>query len=499
MDESLLLGIDVGTTNCKALLFDRAGQPRGAGSVPTPLHRPGPGLAEHDAEELWQAVVAAVRQALAVAGGGRVRGVGVASMAEAGVLLDRAGQPLHPIIAWFDSRTLPQQRWWLEQIGAPATYALTGLTPRPIHGAMKLLWLRDHAPAAYAAAARWLNIADYIAFRLCGAQATDASLAGRTLLFDLAARRWSSELIARAGLRGELLPELAQAGTALGGITAAAAAETGLPAGVAVTVAGHDHICGAFAAGVAAPGDCLDSMGTAESLLLALDRPRLDPALAGVCSCAAHVARGRFCAQRGIPASGAAVEWAARLFAWPQAELPPRAAMLAAAAEAPPGSHGVLFLPGLAPGDRGAWLGLTDAAGPAALARAVYEGLACEWRRMLERIEDATGLRATQVRVIGGGARAELWVQIKADVLGRPLHVLALSESVALGAALLGGLAARLYANEAEALAAVAPSARTVAPDPQRAAFYDRLYREAFLPARAAIEPAHAAIEGLYN
>ncbi|HEU4328985.1 MAG TPA: FGGY family carbohydrate kinase [Roseiflexaceae bacterium] len=499
MDDTLLLGIDVGTTNCKALLFDRAGVQRGAGSVPTPIRRPQPGLAEHDAEELWRAVVAAVRQALRAAGSGRVFGVGVASMAEAGVLLDRAGRPLHPIIAWFDSRTLPQQRWWLEQIGAPATYALTGLMPRAIHGAMKLLWLRDHAPAAYAAAVRWLNIADYIAFRLCGAQATDASLAGRTLLFDLAAHRWSAELVARAGLRLELLPDLARAGAALGGVTPEAAAETGLPAGATVALAGHDHICGAFAAGVSAPGDCLDSMGTAESLLLALDRPRLDPALAGVCSCAAHVARGRFCAQRGIPASGAAVEWAARLLAWPRTDLPPRAAMLAAAAEAPPGSYGALFLPGLAAGDRGAWLGLSDAAGPAALARAVFEGLACEWRRILERIEAATGLRASQVRVIGGGARAGLWVQIKADALGRPLHVLALSESVALGAALLGGLAAGLYANEAEALAAATPAAQIVEPDPQRAAFYDRLYREVFLPARAAVEPAHAAIEGLYN
>ncbi len=499
MDDTLLLGIDVGTTNCKALLFDRAGVQRGAGGVPTPIRRPGPGLAEHDAEELWWAVAAAVRQALAAAGGGRVCGVGVASMAEAGVLLDHTGRSLHPIIAWFDRRTLPQQRWWLEQIGAPATYALTGLTPRAIHGAMKLLWLRDHAPAAYTAAARWLHIADYIAFRLCGVQATDASLAGRALLFDLATRRWSAGLVARAGLRFELLPELVQAGEALGGVTTAAAAETGLPAGAAVALAGHDHICGALAAGVSAPGDCLDSMGTAESLLLALDRPRLDPALVGVCSCAAHVVRGRFCAQRGIPASGAAVEWAAGLLAWPRAGVPPRDAMLAAAAEAPPGSHGALFLPGLAAGDRGAWLGLTDAAGPAALARAVFEGLACEWRRILERIEAATGLRAGQVRVIGGGGRADLWVQIKADVLGRPLHVLALSESVALGAALLGGLAAGVYADEAAMLAAATPAARAVEPDPQRAAFYDRLYHEAFLPARAAVEPAHAAIEGLYN
>jgi xylulokinase len=482
MNDGLLLGLDVGTTNCKAALFDLHGRLRGLGRVPTPVRHPRPNWAEHDPGDLWRAVVAAVRAALAQAGPAPLLGVAVASMAEAGLLLDRAGRPVSPLIAWYDGRVEAQQRWWAAHIPADETYRATGLLPKPIFGALKLLWLRDNAPDAYAAATRWLHAADYIAFRLCGAQATDYSLAGRTLLFDLAARRWSAALIARAGLRADLLPEPLPAGTRLGAVTPEAAAETGIPAGTPVALGGHDHVCGALAAGVRVPGECLDSMGTAEPVFLPLDTPRPGPAAAAVgISFGAHVAGGRFFAMRGVYSSGAAVEWAARLLALPPAA-DRYAAFEAAAAQAPPGSLGVSFLPRLTAGARGAFIGLTGAAGAAELARAVYEGVACEWRRLLEAMEATLDTRAATIRVIGGGARSALWLQIKADVLNRPLDVLAIDESTALGAALLAGLGAGVYRTETEAIAAARPAGRRIAPDTERAAFYARHYREAYLP-----------------
>ena len=491
-----LLGIDVGTTNCKALIFDTAGVQRASASAPTPVRRPRPGWAEHDPEGLWQAVAAVVRQALGQVDPARVRGVAVASMAEAGLLLDAAGRPLHSIIAWYDSRSDEQYRRWREQFGEERFLPIAGNGPNPIFSAFKLQWLRDEAPAAYAAAARWLHVADYIAFRLCGAQATDYSLATRTMLFDLPNLRWSDALIAAAGLRADLLPEALPAGTPIGEVSAAAAAATGLPVGTIVGCGGHDHICGALAAGASQGGIGLDSMGTAEPAFLPLDRLILG-ASAPRCSFSAHVARGKYCAMKGIRSSGAAVAWASRLLDLGVGDAASYERMQAAAAQAPPGSRGVVFLPRLAPIDRGAFVGLTADAGPAELARAIYEGLAYEWRAYLEEIEQATCSRAATIRLIGGGAQNDLWVQIKADVLDRPLHVLDLKESTALGAALLGGLAAGIFHDEAEALAGLRHGVRVFAPDRHNAALYERCFREVYLRLAPALAEAQQAIAEL--
>jgi xylulokinase len=495
VEPDLLLGIDVGTTNCKAVVFDPRGRQLGLGRVPTPCAYPQPNWAEFDAEALWQASAAAVRQALAAIDARRVRAVAVASMGESGVLVDADGQPLCPLIAWYDNRTLTQHRWWLEQVGAAPTFGISGLAPDPIFGVYKLMWLRDNAAEAYAAAQRWLHVADWIAFRLCGVQATDFSLATRTMLLDIRRRAWSDELIGRAGIRASLLPEPLASGTALGGVTRQAADVTGLYPGTLVATGGHDHVCGAFASGIIEAGSCLDSMGTAEAVFLPLDAPLLsDEAARSGLAYGVHVARGRFYALDGLWSGGGALEWALRLLAGPGEGAPDFERMQQAAAVVPPGSLGVYFLPRLTGGGQGAFAGLTGAAGQGALARAVFEGLAYEWRAYLEAMEQALGLRATSIGAIGGGTRSPLWMQIKADVLGRPIQVLEAEESVALGAALLAGLAAGAYASEQEATAASRRIGWVVEPDAARALFYEHRYREGYQPFAQALGALHARL-----
>jgi xylulokinase len=501
MDDALLLGVDVGTTNCKAILFGRSGRQVASAHMPTPTIQPHPNWAEYDPQALWETVAIAIRQVVGRVNPARVRGVAAASMGESGVLLDRHGRPLHRIVAWYDSRTMPQHRWWMEHVDTRESFAIAGIKPDHIYGAFKLMWLRDHAREAYAAAARWLHVADYIAFRLCGAHATDYSLATRTMLLDLKRRCWSDALIKQAGLRRDLLPELVPSGTRLGVVTDAAAAETGLLPGTLVGAGGHDHVCGALAAGIGEAGACLDSMGTAEAVFLTLDMLPLDEAqFRSGCTFGAHVARDKYYTMDGLWSSGAAVEWAKTLLAWPAegaAGEDPLALMETLAAQAPAGSLGVFFLPRLAAGDRGTFVGLTGSAGVAALGRAVYEGLAYEWRRYLEMIESMLDARAQMIKLIGGGTRSALWVQIKADVLGRPLHVLKVGESVALGAALLAGIAAGVYGDEAEALAGLDHDERVVEPDLTRAALYDRCYREVYLHIAPALAHINATIAGL--
>jgi xylulokinase len=493
MREPYLLGIDAGTTNCKAFLFDGAGQTVASASAPTPIRRPQPGWAEHDADDLWQVVAGLVRRIAAGSATRPIAGVAVASMAEAGVLVDAAGRALTPMIAWFDARPAAWCERWIAAHGRDTTYAIAGVAPRPIFGAFKLQWLRDQMPDAYRAAARWLHVADYLAFRLCGVAATDYSLATRSMLLDQRTRCWSDGLIARAGLRRELFATLHPAGTRLGSVSHAAAALTGLPAGTPVGVGGHDHVCGALAAGVVAHGACLDSMGTAESAFVATEAPLLERLTASAeVNLGSHVVRDRWYLMRGVSSAGASIEWAGRLLAG--STEPAHVALERLAGTAAPGAGGALFLPRITGGERGGFIGLSaDAAAPQ-LARAVYEGLACEWRRCLGLHEAALGAAAGSITVIGGGARSALWVQIKADVLGRPLWLPDVSESVALGAALLAGMAAGVYADAAAAMAQIVRRGRTVEPDMALHAMYDERYHRVYVPLHPALLPLHRAL-----
>ncbi len=495
-NEPLLLGVDVGTTSCKAALFDLHGGLHGYGRLPTPTYYPQPNWAEHDPEDLWQAVATVIRQAVSSVDPARVGGVAIASVGEAGVLLDSSGNPTYPIIAWYDSRTVEQYRWWLEKVGTPLTFSITGLTPDPIFSAYKLMWLRDQAPDAYAKAETWLNVADYIAFRLCGSQATDYSMASRTMMLDLTKLSWSDALIERAGIRRDLLPELVESGTQLGAATERAAEETGLTSGTPVGSGGHDHVCGAFAVGVYKPGTCLDSMGTAEPVFMPIEEPRLDeqdPYTGGVLG--AHVVRNRYYAMGVLSTSGRAVEWAAKRLDLPGRERNLYERIETAATSAPPGSLGTFFLPRLAGGNRGAFIGLSDGAGVEAMARAVYEGLAYEWRKSLEAMESALDRRAESIRLIGGGTRSSLLVQIKANVVGRPLRVICEgNDSVALGAALLAGIAADLYTSERDAVTRMSHTERIIDPDPSRTAFYNDCYHEIYLRIAPALADVHKSI-----
>ncbi|MDP9366993.1 MAG: FGGY family carbohydrate kinase, partial [Chloroflexota bacterium] len=263
----LLVGVDVGTTNVKAVVYEPDGGAVAVAVVPTPTHYPRPSWAFYRPDELWAQTVKALREALAkVDDPRRVAGIAITSMGEAGVPVDVAGDPTFDAIAWFDTRTEPQVAWLEREIGREALFATTGLSLQPIWSLCKLLWLRENEPEAFSRTARWLNIADYIAYRLCGVQATDLSLASRTMALDLAHLRWSDDLLGAVGLSRDLLAPLAQSGTRLGNVTAESVRETGLPVGTPVSAGGHDHVCGALAVGVIEPGEVLNSLGTAEAL-----------------------------------------------------------------------------------------------------------------------------------------------------------------------------------------------------------------------------------------
>jgi xylulokinase len=499
-DNPLLLGLDIGTTSIKAILFDPTGQTIAQAGIRTPTHYPQPGWAYYEPDELWQTTIQAIRQVTSqVDDPRRIVSVAVTSFAETGVAVDEAGQPIGPAIAWFDNRTTPQAAWLEETFGADRLFAIAGIALEPIFGLCKLLWLREHAPADFARARRWLNMADYMAFRLCGIPATDFSLASRTLWLDLQQQRWSDEVMAHTQTPPTLLAPLQPSGTRLGPILPEVAAATGLPTSVQVAVGGHDHVCAALALGVTQPGDLLNSMGTAEALFLPLARPLTDPALGRQgYSQGAHVA-GQYYVFGGLYTSGACVDW----FRESMAGGADYATLIAEAAQVPPGSLGAFFLPHLRLANpphqdaqaRGAFIGLRTDVKRGALFRALLEGLCYEFRNSLEPLLQHTGLAdVNRIYATGGGAYNQLLLQLKANILNRPLTVVSVKEATALGAAILGGIGAGIYINLADALGQLRYSQVEVKPLAAEANFYNAAFREVYQPLYETLRPLHHAI-----
>ncbi|MBW3577229.1 MAG: carbohydrate kinase [Actinobacteria bacterium] len=480
MGDALFAGVDVGTTNTKAIVFDLSGRLVAHAAVPTPTDRPRPGWAQHDPEQLWDAAVSTLRAALAeVEDPAAVRGVAVASMAEAGVPLDDRGRPTYDVIAWFDPRTAEQGRRLADAVGAERLAALTGLRPQPIYSVCKLRWLVENEPDAFARTRSWLHVADFIAYRLSGEQATDYSLASRTAALDLNRLTWSEELLAAAEVPASVLASLVWGGTRLGPVTDDAAAATGLPADAAVAAGGHDHVCGALGAAVIDAGRALDSMGTAESILVPTARaPTGGDPLRHRYSGGAHVVADRFYLSGGVHAAGASVDWVLDLLGGGEE----RGRLLAEAADVAPGALGVGFLPDLRGGDgsgvaHGALTGLRPEVGAPTLVRGVLEGLAFAFRNALETVvEHAAHDGHPEVRAVGGGARNDLLLRIKATVLGRPVWRPRIEEATGRGAALLGAVGAGLFPDAATAADSLDVELDEIAPDRDQVDAYQARY-----------------------
>ena len=407
----MLLGLDVGTTRIKAVAVDAAGVERAVASVRTPF-----AVSAHGVDM----DVADLRVALSSVIGGlglareQVAGVGVAGMAESGAPF-RAGRPLAPIIAWHDGRG-EETVASLEGRFGPALARWTGRRVRTVSSLAKLGWLLDHGLPA---PDRWLGVPETALYLLTGAEATEHSLAARTGGYHVTERRFLPDVTAAvaAGGDGGLFPPVRVAGTAMGVVSEDAAAECGIPAGIPVTIAGHDHLAAAAGLG-ARPDDLLNSVGTAETLVRRVDVPP-DVGLALALDLAVTVwpggeAWGVFCS---AARSGVVLGELAAVLGRSPAELD----RLVARGDAAPGS----------PGDRWA-AALADLS-----ARTVAAGA---------RVAELVGPHRRLV-VFGGGSRSGPWLAAKAAAAGVPVVRSPMAEAAARGAALAAGVAAGWWAT----------------------------------------------------
>jgi xylulokinase len=490
-----LVGIDLGSTSLKAVVYGLAGNAVAKASRPTERHHPHPDHPDWAVwlpEQIWGGVCESLREALAALDDPRsIRAVAVTGMGMDGVPMARDGRWLYPFISWHCPRTKPQQEWWLEHIGAEKQFAISGNPVWAINTALRILWMREHEPAILAKTHKWLLIEDFVNCLLCGEFATDYSMASNTLLFDQSTRAYSDALLRLSGIDRGLLADPRPSGTVLGAVTARAAETTGLPKGTPVVLGGHDFLCGALAAGAFRPGVVLSVLGTWDSIVTSLPKPVLTPE---VCRMGAwvdsHVARDTW-AIMGSAVAGEMLEWFRTQLGFEETQKAggqDAAAwdhLMEAAAASPPGARGTLFLPHFAgssfpvvdPNSMGAFVGLRAVTTKGDLMRAIVEGLSYQFLQILRGLEAALGQKAERLVAVGGGAKSRFAMQNKADVAGTPVETPELEEATPLGAAVLAGIGVGLYRDEQEAFERIRRPGRIYQPDPALTARYAERFR----------------------
>lgn len=484
-----LMGVDVGTTGTRAIIVDETGRVVGAATEEYPLHTPRPLWAEQDPADWWRAAKVAIRGAIAAAGipGAAIRGIGLSGQMHGLVLLDQDDQVLRPAILWCDQRTQEQCDWITDRVGSKRLIeltcnpALTGFT------APKIVWVRQHEPDVYARARKALLPKDFLRFKLTGAFAGEVSDASGTLLFDVAHRKWSAEMLAALEIDPGLLPEVYESPVASAAVSAAVAEETGLKAGTPVVGGGGDQAAGGIGNGIVRPGLISSTIGSSGVVFAFTEQPWMDPQ--GRIHTFCHAVPGKWHVMGVTLGAGLSLKWFRDELG--QAErtvgaltgVDPYVYLTQEAASAPAGSEGLIYLPYLM-GERtphldanakGAFFGLTGRHNRASMIRSILEGVAYSLRDGLEILK-AIGVPLGEVRFSGGGGRSALWRQIQADVFGLSGVTLNVGEGPAYGVALLAGVGTGVWKSVEEACDATLRVVDRTEPIPANARAYDTYY-----------------------
>jgi xylulokinase len=466
-----LLGIDAGTSGCKAVIFAEDGRQLAAAYQEYDTERPRPGWAELDTPRVWAQVQETIRAVLR-GGAGPVGALCVSSLGEAVVPVSADRAILGPSLLNFDTRGAEFVEEVRARISTPELYAVNGNPPGNHYSLTKLLWLQKYQPALYARADLFLHWSGFIAFMLGAEARVDATLANRTLLFDLERQDWSPDLPERFGVERSKLPPVTPAGTVIGQVSRAAAADLGLPAGIPIVAGGHDQCCTALGCGVVAPGQAMYGMGTYICMVpVFARRPDAAAMIAAGLNTEHHVAPGQYVSfiyNQG----GALVKWFRDTFAAEERKTARWDLYPALMDEMPAGPSRVMALPHFtATGPPefiddscGLLAGLQLDTSRGEILKGLIEGATFYMRACLEDLP--AGMEISDFYAAGGGSKSDAWLQASADILGRPFQRPAVSEAGALGAAILAGAGCGVFASAAEGARRMVQPGQTFEPDP---------------------------------
>ena len=475
--DRVVIGVDLGTTNTKAVAFRTDGTLEASHSVGYPLNEPHPGHAVQDPLLILAAVLESVRDVVSQVGAHRVAGLSFSSAMHSLIGLSPAGDPLTDVVTWADTRSRVQAERLRASTGGLALHRRTGTPVHPMSPLPKLVWFREQEPKLCETVGFWVGIKEFVLLRLCGALVVDHSIASATGLLNMGTLTWDEEALTLAGIQPEQLPEIVPTTTVLPSLTADTAAALGLPSATPVVVGAADGPLANLGVGAVRPGVAACSVGTSGALRVSVDRPAVDP-LGGVFCYA--LTSTRWVVGGAINNGGVVLGWAGDAIA-PDLPEPSEEELLALAARVSPGSGGLLMLPYLlserAPHwssiPRGAYVGLTRAHRREHLVRAALEGVCLQLALVLHSMR-AAGLEVNHVRATGGVMRSPLWRQLLADTFGMPIEFAHGQEGSGFGAALLGMEALGLI-ESIDIVADMVSIEQTVRPQPAAAAVYASL------------------------
>ncbi len=489
-----VMGIDVGTSGVKVLIVSGDGSVVASSGAEYPLLSPRPGWAEQDPNVWWEATVQAIRECIAAAGKASAVGkvdvlaVGLTGQMHGSVFLDSRGDVLRNAILWCDGRTEKQCEEIADTVGGSRLIDLTLNRALPGFTAPKIVWLSENDPETYAATRKVLLPKDYIRYRLTGSYATDVSDASGTLLFDVASRRWSDEMLEALGISRAWLPECFESPEVVAHVTAAASSATGLAVGIPVVAGAGDQAAGAVGNSIVSQGQASCVLGTSGVLFWSCDAPAYDRQARLHSFC--HAVPGKWHLMGVTLAAGGSLRWfrdalcesekqRAKAEGIDEYEL-----ITALAEQIEPGCEGLVFLPYLSgertpysdPKARGAFIGLSLRHTKAHMARAVLEGVAlslCDCTELAQEV----GVHTSRVYASGGGARSGLWRSILADCLDVEVVRVGADEGPAYGAAILASVGVKMFNHVEDACRQfVKDTGSVVQPCAERAAVYRGLH-----------------------
>ena len=484
-----LAGVDVGTTGTRCVIFDLTGAMIGGAYREYGATYPQPGWVEQDGEQVIAQTIEACQAAVAQAGvsAQEIASVGFSTQGSVTGPVDRQGQLLRPLFSWQDTRT-GQEIGDLGRLIAPdAYYAMTGVPLAPNLVMPKLLWMRRHEPALYARTYKFTQMQDVI-LKAFGAEDYYTDLPDMSFygVWDVREARWQAHLLELFQVTPDVFGTPTPAGTQVGTVSHAVAAKTGLAVGTPLCVGGWDQHCALVGMGGIEPGMATVTLGTAGVAMLVVATPV--PGFGGMLMIH-HAVQGLWTVAGASLAAAGAYRWFRDTIGTLERERASQGggdaydALNALAAQAPPGSRGLLFLPYLATAGtpywnvkaRAAFIGLSLTHGRAELTRAVMEGVALEMRDIMTRWWQQ-GMAVKALRLGGGATRSRPWTQIQADVYRCPVQTLQVEESTVLGAALLGGVGAGVFRSIQEGVECMVHVTGEITPQPEHRTIYDDMY-----------------------
>ena len=477
-----LIGIDIGTTNTKVVLYETNGRMVAVQSEPTIGHEDGPGMVHYDPTEIWAAACKGIKAVLSkVDNPSDVLGISACSMGEALAGIDENGTETGWSFPWNDQRTRDSGPWWREHFTDEEIYIATGEPALFKNGINHLLYIKNKMPDVFKRVKQWLHLADFITYKLSGEAVSNLPIVGGSMMYHNERKDWWDEMLSAAGIPRDVLTPLADSGTLLGPVCQRAQKETGLTANTKVAVGGHDHITAALACDIVRAGDTINSVGTAETVMRVTDklldgRKVMETGLLHH----HHVVKGKYYLACSLPNGSGTINWAFKNIG----NCEKFEDNLAQAMKAGAGSNGLLFVPHLlgsgSPTNddsaRGAFIGLRVGSTKADMLRAVHEGLVYEFRAALEVMDEFAGSGSGKIVGVSGGFRNELTRQLKVDMTGLEYVLPEIEEASTLGAALLGGIAAGVYASYEEAADAIEAKKVLVKPNSENKCAYDKAF-----------------------